>query len=79
VDYFQILFDAHQIIYAEGIAAETLLVDPRTRAALPADLGEALTTEGSGHSARPHMEFEVGKALLDHPDAAEILKRASTR
>ncbi|MDT8329107.1 MAG: Hint domain-containing protein, partial [Roseovarius sp.] len=60
VDYFQILFDAHQIIYAEGIAAETLLVDPRTRAALPADLGEALTTGGSGHSARPHMDFEVG-------------------
>lgn len=79
VDYFQILFDAHQIIYAEGIAAETLLVDPRTRAALPADLGEALTSGGIGHSARAHMEFEVGQALLDHPDAAEILKRASTR
>ena len=79
VDYFQLLFDAHQIIYAEGIAAETLLVNPRTRAVLPADLGETLASDGDGHSARPHMDFEVGQALLDHPDAAKILKRASTR
>ncbi|MDA9208404.1 Hint domain-containing protein, partial [Octadecabacter sp.] len=42
VDYFQILFDDHQIIYAEGIAAETLLVDARTRAALPEDATSSL-------------------------------------
>ena len=38
VDYFQILFDRHEIIYAEGIAAESLMVDTRVRPALPADL-----------------------------------------
>ncbi|QYX55416.1 Hint domain-containing protein [Roseovarius sp. SCSIO 43702] len=79
VDYFQILFDEHQIIYAEGIAAETLLVDTRTRAALPPDLDEALSRRIPGHAPRPHHEFEVSEALLDHPDAAEMLRRASTR
>ncbi|MGH1454670.1 MAG: Hint domain-containing protein [Paracoccaceae bacterium] len=79
VDYFQILFDSHQIIYAEGIAAETLLVDTRTRPALPQDLAEKLATALPGHENRPHMQFEVGETLLDRPDAADLLRRASTR
>ena len=79
VDYFQILFDAHQIIYAEGIAAETLLVGPRTRAALPRDIEAGLPVFGDDHAARPHLQFEISEALLTHPDAAGLLKRASTR
>ena len=79
VDYFQLLFDAHQIIYAEGIAAETFLVDTRTRPALPADLGETLALDLPGHTARAHLQFEVGRALLDRPDAAALLRRASLR
>ena len=79
VDYFQLLFDRHQIIYAEGIAAETLLVDTRTRAALPADLRDALADLLTDHGNRAHKDLEVSKALLNHPDAASLLKRASTR
>ncbi|WP_297779859.1 Hint domain-containing protein [uncultured Roseovarius sp.] len=79
VEYVQLLFDRHQIIYAEGIAAETLLVDPRTSAALPADLKEALSQQIAGKNAPSHLQFEVGQALLNHPNAADILKRASTR
>ncbi len=78
VDYFQILFDAHQIIYAEGIAAETLLLSPRTRPALPEEVSREIAGISPGHDARPHLGFEVGESLLgDHPDAAEILRRAS--
>ena len=79
VDYFQLLFDSHQIIYAEGIAAETLLVDPRTRPALPAELAEKLSESLHAHGERPHLAYEVKESLLDRPDAAEILRRASTR
>lgn len=78
IDYFQLLFDHHQIIYAEGIAAETLLVDTRTRGALPADLADAIENALPDHAQRPHLEFEVAQSLLDHPNMAEILRRAST-
>lgn len=79
VDYYQILFDAHQIIYAEGIAAETLLVDPRARGALPGDIEDCLPVGAGGHAARAHLQFEITEAQLAHPDAAGRLKRASTR
>ena len=77
VDYFQILFDAHQIVFAEGIAAETLLIEARTRSALPADVAETLGGTLAGHASRSHSEFEVGQSLLNRPDAAELLLRAS--
>lgn len=76
VDYVQLLFDHHQIVYAEGIAAETMLLDPRTRSALSDEAGSAPCAD---HDARTHLQFEIGRALLDHPNAADLLKRASTR
>lgn len=79
IDYFQLLFDEHQIIYAEGIAAETMLVDPRTRSVLPPDLSGKLAQAIPGHAHRPHLDFEIQKRLVTRPDAAEILRRASIR
>lgn len=71
VDYYQLLFDDHQIIYAEGIAAESLLIDRRTRAAVPEDV--ALHE----HGYRPHHDYELAENLLPKSNAAEILRRAS--
>lgn len=71
VDYFQLMFDDHQIIFAEGIAAESLLVDPRTRAALPSDIADR------GHGYRHHLAYEVQESLLSGQDAADLLRRAS--
>lgn len=79
VDYFQLLFDEHQIIYAEGIAAETLLVDNRTRAALPDELDKRLATALPTHSNRLRADFELSEALARRPNAVELLKRASSR
>jgi hypothetical protein len=78
VDYFQLLFDNHQIIYAEGIAAESMLVDTRTKSVLPADLAEELGDALSGHATRHHDDLDVQETLLNRPDIAEILRRASS-
>ncbi|MGB5864092.1 MAG: Hint domain-containing protein [Sulfitobacter sp.] len=78
VDYFQLLFDSHQIIYAEGIAAESMLIDSRTRPVLPTDLSQSLGAHVKGHSDLPHAGLDVSEGLLG-PDAADRLKKASTR
>ncbi|MBW7921219.1 MAG: Hint domain-containing protein [Rubellimicrobium sp.] len=71
VDYFQLLFDAHHIIYAEGIAAESLYAGPATRAALPEGLAAAR------HGPSRHMGYEVKDSLLAPADAVALLRRAS--
>ena len=73
VEYFQLLFDEHQIIYAEGIAAESLMIDPRTRAALPAEAGS------HSHEWRRHLTYEVRQADLRRgADPVSLLKRSTS-
>lgn len=74
VDYFQLLFDDHQIVYAEGIAAETLLISPHTRSALPEDIARTLDQKLSRSA---HNAIEVKRSLLAGPNAAELLAQAS--
>jgi len=71
VDYFQMLFDRHEIIYAEGIAAETLLVDDTTRAALPEDISRNLTRDA------PRRVMELREAQVDARVAADLFRQAS--
>ena len=78
VDYFQLLFDDHQIIFAEGIAAETLLLDETTTPALPDDVSGKLGVGNSLHGKRGHEEYEIGVSNDADGDMAERLRRASS-
>ena len=75
VDYFELLFDTHQIIYAEGIAAESMRIDTRTKPVVPEEVSARLTE----HTDAGLSGLDVTETLLDRPDAAELLRRASTR
>ncbi|MGH1353612.1 MAG: Hint domain-containing protein [Thalassovita sp.] len=77
VDYYQLLFDAHQIIYAEGIAAETLLLDDRTQPALPRDRATQLMAETLAHTS-DHADLELADPGQDSAGLADLLRRAST-
>ena len=79
VDYFHLLFDAHEIIYVEGIPAESLLVSSDVLAGLGEDLAQDLRRRiGLGEQVQ-HHGIEPSAADFDGLDAAEILRRASSR
>lgn len=74
VDSYQILFDGHEIIFAEGIAVESLLVTSDLRARLP----EGLTIDHLARGQRDAAGYEIDEgALGDASDAAARLTRAS--
>lgn len=62
VTYHALIFDRHEIIYAEGIPAESLLVDDATLGHLPTDLTDELRARFPGLSQSQHFGQEVAKA-----------------
>jgi hypothetical protein len=75
VEYFQLMFDQHEIIYAEGIAAESLLVDTRVRPVIPPELRSRL--DGFETMTDRAAAFELDEGALDARVAADLLRRAS--
>lgn len=72
VDYHQMLFDQPQIIFAEGIAAETIRVTRCTAAMLPAPLQEKSLHRHHGG----REEVQVGQDLFQRSDLIAVLQRA---
>ncbi|MDT8856134.1 Hint domain-containing protein [Paracoccaceae bacterium Fryx2] len=65
VDYFSLVFDRHEIIYAEGIPAESLLVTEATLSRLPADLADEVKARFPGLNQNQHFGTEAGRNQLD--------------
>lgn len=59
VDYFGLVFDRHEIIYAEGIPVESLLVNEATVPRLPSGLAEEVTGRLPGLTQNQHFGTEA--------------------
>jgi hypothetical protein len=64
VDYFSLIFDAHEIIYAEGIPAESLMVTEATLHRLPPELSAQVKAQFPGLSHNQHFGTEAGREAL---------------
>ena len=65
VDYFSLVFDRHEIIYAEGIPSESLMVTDATVNRLPPDIAADVKAKFPGLSQNPHFGTEAGRQFLD--------------
>lgn len=75
VDYFSLVFDRHEIIYAEGIPAESLMVNDATLNQLPEALAEAVRARFPGLSQNQHFGTEAGRRTLDEIGAARLFQK----
>lgn len=74
VDYFHLVFDQHEIIYAECIPTESLLINERTLGALPEDVLREVEARLPGLSHRPHFGTEAEGRLLKKLGPAALAK-----
>ena len=68
VDYFSLVFDQHEIVYAEGIPAESLMVSEAVLNRLPPELATAVKARFPGLSQNQHFGTEAGRQVLEALD-----------
>jgi hypothetical protein len=65
VDYYSLVFDRHEIVYAEGIPVESLMINEATLAVLPEPVAEELRTRFPGLRHRQHFGTEIGRSDIE--------------
>lgn len=65
VDYYSLVFDHHEIIYAEGVPAESLMVNEATVTRLPPELADEIRARFPGLRQSQHFGTEAGRESLD--------------
>lgn len=75
VDYYSLVFDRHEIVYAEGIPAESLMVSEATVNLLPPDLADEVRARFPGLSQTQHFGTEAGRELLDEAARAALFRQ----
>ncbi len=72
VEYFSLVFDRHEIIYAEGIPAESLMVNDATVSRLPPDIAAEVQSRFPGLAQVQHFGTEAGRQFLAEVGAAAL-------
>lgn len=78
-DYFSLVFDRHEIIYAEGVPAESLMVSETTLHRLPPELSQEVRARFPGLSQNQHFGTEAGRAFLDSVGPEALIAGRSRR
>lgn len=65
VDWFSLVFDRHEIIYAEGIPAESLMVNDATVSRLPPEIAAEVQARFPGLAHVQHFGTEAGRQFLE--------------
>ena len=65
IDYFSLVFDRHEIIYAEGVPAESLMVNDATLSRLPAEMAKDVKAQFPGLAQVQHFGTEASRQFLD--------------
>jgi hypothetical protein len=79
VEYFSLVFDRHEIVFAEGICAESLLVNDAMLQRLPEDLSLEVRARFPGLAHHQHFGTEAGRDLLDRIAAAHPARLKGAR
>jgi hypothetical protein len=72
VDWFSLVFDQHEIIYAEGIPAESLMVNDATVSRLPPEIAAEVKASFPGLAQVQHFGTEAGRQFLDEVGPAAL-------
>lgn len=76
VNYLALVFDRHEIIYAEGVPAESLMVNDATVNRLPAELSGDVKARFPGLSQVQHFGTEAGRQFLEEVGPEALFKTA---
>ncbi len=76
VDYFSLVFDSHEIIYAEGVPAESLMVNDATLRRLPPEMADEMKARFPGLAHAQHFGTEASRAYLDEVGRSTLMPRA---
>lgn len=79
VDYLSLVFDRHEIIYAEGVPAESLMVNDATVNRLPAELSADVKSRFPGLSQVQHFGTEAGRRFLEAVGPETLFKPGPRR
>jgi hypothetical protein len=79
VEYFSLVFDSHEIIYAEGIPAESLMVNDATVSRLPPDIAAEVSRSFPGLAQVQHFGTEASRQFLAEVGPGALFQPARKR
>ncbi|MCF8486288.1 MAG: Hint domain-containing protein [Rhodobacteraceae bacterium] len=75
IDYFSLIFDHHEIIYAEGVPAESLMVNDATLSRLPREIADDVMARFPGLAQVQHFGTEASQTYLEEVGRHTLLPR----